>query len=487
VNPNNLLKIGVSRIYTKIKNAVRPRISNKDADAILKSGRKLPGYRYIVNSGSTRSTKTWSIWQWIIEQCVTYPKLRVVVVRAKLAWLRKTAYKDFVEIMLRQGLWNDTCMNKGEWEYTFPNGSNIVFTGLDQDSGFMKAHGTPSDILYCNEITELGWSRVQQLEVRNTWICIFDFNPNCPTSFWIYTEILNRVDDAILIHSTYKDNPWLPIAIVRSIEAYEPTEENIARGTADEMFWRIYGLGLQGVIKGLIYPNIKIVKGFPDKITSPGYALDWGFTNDPTTLCFYGMTPGNIWMDQMLYETGLVNLAMPSNPGIRSIEGEFLRLGVKRELPIYCDGAEPKSVADLRNAGYNAIGVAGSGKAIIPGIQSVKRFNINVTERSLEGIIEFNNYKWKDLKGNEGEAFINEPVDAFNHVLDGLRYYCMSVEPGSFLTMSHTDAMSVSIPKRRSRIDSIMDEDIEEDRRSWASSLGCNPDDVSGGFRSLGN
>ena len=477
-------QVQVSRVFDKIRDAAGPFLTEAQREAILASGQTIPGRRHIVNSGSTRSTKTYSIIQFCIGMALQNPGLQVAFIRAKLTWLRKSAYKDFVNVMRMMGLWDSNCMNKSDWEYTFDNGSQIFFIGLDQDAGFAKAHGLKTDIAFLNEITELGYEHVRQIDIRCTWLMLYDFNPNCPSDYWIYTRVLSQAN-AVHIHSTYKDNKWLERRIVETIESYEPTPENITRGTADETFWKIYGLGLQGIVKGLIFPNFRIVKDFPDKVEKPGYAMDFGFTNDPTTLLFCGQTPGNLWFDEMLYERDLVNLCVPNNPTIRSIEGELMRLHVRKNLPIYADSAEPKSIRDIQNAGFRMEAVTKGPGSVVAGIIAMKRFTINVTERSMNFITELQNYKWKDKTGSDGDAFVNEPVGAFDHLCDPARYYTVMCEPGSLITKSYADLMHVKVAGRASsKFDQFGAGDEEDERvtQEWARSLGCG----ANGFHDFG-
>jgi len=426
-----ILNVLTSKVFRKIKEAAGPYLTEEERNARIARGETMSEVRHIVLSGSSRSTKTYSALQFIISCCLANPGLQCAIIRAKLTWLRKTVFKDFVKIMHMAGLWDPSRMNRSEWEYTFDNGSQISFIGMDQDAGFAKVHGMKTDLAFYNEITELSYDHVRQVDIRNTWLQIYDFNPNCPERYWIYERILSQTGKAVHIHSTYKDNPFLERRVVESIEAYEPTPANIARGTADKTFWDIYGLGVRGTISGLVFTNWRMVKDLPDKLDKPGYGMDFGFTNDPTTLTFCGQTPGEIWVDELIYERDLVNLCVPNNPGIRSIEGEMLRLKVKKTLPMYCESAEPKTVRDMQNAGFNAIPVVKGPGSVVAGITGMKRFRLNVTERSIHIIAELGNYKWKDQKGSLGEAFVNEPVDAWNHCLDGIRYYVMSCEPGS--------------------------------------------------------
>jgi len=341
-----------------------------------------------------------------------------------LTWLKATILKDFIDIVKNQfQIWDDNNFNKSTCTYIL-NGSTITFIGLDQEAGKQKAHGMKSDIAYFNECLEVGKDSVAQVLFRNTGHVLFDFNPACGVNHFIFTDILRR-RQSVLIHSTYKDNPFLEQAVIDEIERREPTPENIERGSADETLWKIYGLGIRALVRGRVYPNVSIIKELPHNIQLMCFGLDFGFTNDPTACVFVGISGGNAYFDEKFYETGLVDLMNPEQPSIRSIEGCFKESNITKRHKIAADDAEPKAIQNLRNNGWN-INKANKG-TILDGISSMKRFNIHVTERSYNMIKEFENYKWAE--DADGEP-TNKAVAAFDHTMDAARYGLISIEPG---------------------------------------------------------
>jgi phage terminase large subunit len=131
------------------------------------------------------------------------------------------------------------------------------------------------------------------LIIRTGRLGILDYNLSSE-SHWVYDKVWNR-DDAILIPPTYKDNPFLEPAIMQEIERLEPTPENIKAGKADEVSWKIYGLGVRASPKGLIYPEITVVKTLPpeEDCKKIFYGMDFGFTNDPTAIVKVALAHGS--------------------------------------------------------------------------------------------------------------------------------------------------------------------------------------------------
>ena len=85
------------------------------------------GYTTASLQGSSRSSKTYSNVQWLIHMCYDVPGTTVSIVRKTMPALKRSVFRDFKEIMIDWGLWNDRQMNKSEFVYTFGNGSWIEF------------------------------------------------------------------------------------------------------------------------------------------------------------------------------------------------------------------------------------------------------------------------------------------------------------------------------------------------------------------------
>lgn len=375
--------------------------------------------RIVVNEGSSRSTKTFSLIQKIIIDCIQEPQV-VTISRARHTWLKKTVMVDFFDILKNHfDLYNPKDHNKSDSAYLFPNGSLVEFIGLDEPQ---KLHGRKQDVVWINEAVETKPEDFRQFALRTKKRLYLDYNPSYE-QHWIYDTVIPR-QDCTLIHSTYKDNPFLDHAIVEEIERLEPTPRNIEQGTADETSWKIYGLGIRAAHRGLIFDKTKICERLPDDehCDLVAYGLDFGFTNDPTALVKIRVYSGNLYFEQLLYERGLVNRKNPSNPNQKSIEGELERLGIPKSARIWADAAEPKSILDIQNAGWLQCNAADKGPdSVRQGIDIIRRYNSFIHEGSLDMIKERNNYKWReDKKGNP----TNEPVKGFDHAFDAARYCC---------------------------------------------------------------
>jgi len=144
-----------------------------------------------------------------------------------------------------------------------------------------------------------------------------------------------------------------------------------------------------------------------------GYGLDFGYSNDPTAIVSLTKEDDDIYVEELLFEKGLTN---------DDIAARLRALGVDKSDPIYCDSAEPKSIQELCNHGFNAKPAKKGRDSINYGINLIKQFNFNVIEPSYNLIKELKHYKW--IEDKDGKT-LNKPVDAYNHLLDATRYVCM--------------------------------------------------------------
>lgn len=87
---------------------------------------------------------------------------------------------------------------------------------------------------------------------------------------------------------------------------------------------------------------------------------------------------------------------------------------------VWCDSAEPKSIAEFRANGINAYAVKKGHGSIEQGINFIKRFRIYVHPSCKNTINELSSYRYKE--DSKTGDILPEPVDKDNHALDALRY-----------------------------------------------------------------
>ena len=361
--------------------------------------------RYLSNRGGTRSGKTYSTLQLLNEYIPkSYSAGYITSLFSEtLPHLKRGAIRDF-ESILAHPLKGDPNWNASDLVYTYRNGAKLEFFSADSSD---KVLGPARKRLFVNECNHMPWETFRQLAVRTTGTIFLDYNP--AASFWCIEKIEPR-DNCVTIVTTYLDNrEFLSEAQIAEIEANKE----------DKNWWRVYGLGEVGTLEGLIY-EFEQIDQMPDGAEASSlkesYGMDFGFTNDPTTLIrILADTRRKIlYLDERLYKTGMQNGDIAA----------FMREdGIGSRVPIYADCAEPKSIAEISDAGFNII--ACSKDAPVKSdklrfqIQWMQGWKLKVTKDSLDMIRELRNYTWdKDKDGHQ----LNQPIDKWNHSLDAMRY-----------------------------------------------------------------
>lgn len=375
-----------------------------------------PKYKIIVNEGSAGSSKTYSILQMLIYVIgLERNNLIISTASATLAQLRPAAMRDFYRILESNGHYNPRMQRKGMVQEYYWNGNLYEFIGMDKAE---KKKSARRDVLFLNEGNGMTLEDWVQLSMRTRGVIFIDYNPS-ETASWIYKHVIPR-EDCYFIHSTYLDNyDFLPTAEREQIEYWKGK---------DEYYWKVYGLGLRADVTGLIFPNTRIVESMPEEYKILGYWLDFGFSNDPTSFGMLAIQNGELWADELVYETGLTNVPpivndKPDMLDTKNIHYHLRRNGVPQHAKIIADSAEPKSIEELYRMGWNIHPAPKGPDSIKAGIDIVKRYMVNITSRSAGLDRERKFYKWaQDKEGND----LQKPVDRDNHSWDGIRYVCLS-------------------------------------------------------------
>lgn len=379
--------------------------------------------RYRVVKGSRASKKSKTTALWYIYHMMKYPAANLLVVRKVARTLQNSCFSDLcwaIERLHVGRYWRAT-RNPMEIIY-IPTGQRILFVGLD-DPLKITSISVPKGVLCwmwieeAYEITrEDDFDRLDE-SIRGllpdglfTQVTI-TFNP-WSDRHWLKKRFFDDPDENTLAMTTnYMCNEYLSDS---DMALFEAMKKNPKR-------YRVAGLGNWGVVEGLVYDNWEEKSFDIDEVRSrPGvrsaFGLDFGYTNDPTALFCGLIDKGSktIYVFDEMYERGLTN---------QHIEKLLIRRGYGKER-IIADSAEPKSIAELREAGIIRVHASRKGKdSINNGIQRIQDFHIVVHPRCVNFLTEISTYQWNT--DNKTGVLINKPVDYNNHLMDAMRYGIM--------------------------------------------------------------
>lgn len=212
-----------------------------------------------------------------------------------------------------------------------------------------------------------------------------------------------KQDDSLLsIHSVYQNN-------IRNINQSTITNYERYKETNFEYYaTMIKGLVSEGM-KGVIFKTWKPVTN-TEFVLLPYdsfYGLDFGFGGSPAALVEIKTHNDDVWVKELLYEVGYTNPMLATR---------FEQIGIEKSTEIYGDSAEPKSIQELKDLGWNVIGAVKGPDSIRAGINFMLSKKFHYVEDSRNLIIEKEGYRWA-LDKNKNP--IDKPVDELNHCFVG--------------------------------------------------------------------
>ena len=394
----------------------------------------------ICNEGGTRSSKTWDTFHFIYTFCDHNRNQDndIYILRDTLTNCRDKTFKDFKKCMKVRGA-DLKYSAAGQKPYVNIFGNHVHFQGLDKED---NSEGYPSDLIFVNEALETLKKPVMDIVMRCRKCVIMDWNPKY-TKHWCFD--LEHREDTTFTHTTLEDNKHVQRSIVKEVKGYEPwipgtyyvenntimfdgypvseTNQpppnmvNIEAQTADEFRWKVYGLGLRGAMKGIIFNNVEWIDEFPD--LGHTYGLDFGFVVDPLAFGRYGRIGNNIYLEPLLY-TPISSVVV--------LDETLKALNISKRDPITADSSDKytsekkgtvQMVRDTQDLGWEIHKVSKT-KGVMFWISDMKNYKIHIVKNHLyeEMKTEQENYTMKEINGIQ----INQPNDAYNHFWDCFRY-----------------------------------------------------------------
>jgi PBSX family phage terminase large subunit len=384
----------------------------------------------LCNEGSSRSSKTFEAFRFIVTYCDhnRNEAKDIYVFRDTLINCKDLTVKDFKRCLGREGLgiYEDKNMIDSPKPYYKLWGQVINFRGLDKES-----EATKSDLLYFNELLECDKEPYDGWVMRNENIVINDWNPKY-TDHWAFN--LEKLPNCFFSRTTYKHNKFLPASVIKGIEAYcpwdlsdftakgwrvpvserKPNLENIAAGTVDLYRWLVYGEGVRANKEGLVFPNVTWVDEFPKDVEYISHGMDFG-SAAPTAIVKGGFRKKEKKPDLFLQK-------LHYNPCANSDEvDEVLNIlglgGEEKHLWSDTDFMGKGWIADLRRKGkfiYPTVKYPGSRDYWIT---TLSRFNIHIV-KDPDFRREQENFSYRVVDGKQ----LSETIKKFDHLWSASGY-----------------------------------------------------------------
>ena len=428
-------------------------------------------YKYIVLRGSSRSSKTYSLIDLFDMQARTVSGQRLTVWRDTKTDCKKTVLADMLRHHQKTGRYTlGYKFNRTEsiFHYNHVNGegSTVEIHGTDDEE---SVHGLTQNWAWLNEPYKMSQDTFDQIDMRAELVFL-DYNPKKDT----FIDDIIKLPTAIVIDSTFKDNPFCPAASRAKILGYQPIQlthaamsgiiadtdtlrvfddeeelrthmvttyaaklqnkhinevvrcwRNEKRHTASEYKWKVYGLGEKAESPNKIHQgwyridHIEYIQMKKFSQMPVYYGLDFGFANP--SACVEVIYDGDMtfYVQEIMYK--------PIRKMKNSLGETLISHGVRQgnTTMIFADSADrdPSTnrsmINDLR--AYHSLNALPVRK---PGYKERFEFMskciIKYTRESRNLEKEYENYEWEYINGVATER----PVKVDDHLMNALEY-CM--------------------------------------------------------------
>lgn len=359
--------------------------------------------------GSAGSAKSYFITQKLLIRALNTP-IKVMVCRRYGSTLRNTCFALFKEVLTKWRLINMCEVNKSNLTITLPNGSEFIFMGLDSETKLLSLTGITC--IFVEEAYEVPRDIVEQLNLRlrggKDMQILMAWNPINKTS-WLYNFTQELPDDALYIHSTYKDNPFLDASYIKQLESLRVTNPAKAK---------IYCDGNWGTNpEGLVIQNWRVDTFDPMQLAAAGCVrrcgMDLGWVDQSAVI--------DTLYDEEAHRIYVFNEYVKSGSQLSDLAAAIESMGIKKSKTLlYVDAAEPRAIAYFRQQGINARACKKGRDSVNAGLGFLRDNEIIVHPKCTAFINELKNFSY--IKSKVTGEWTNETTHEYSHAIDGCRY-----------------------------------------------------------------
>ena len=365
--------------------------------------------RWEVYMGSAGSAKSYFITQKLIIRACN-EKIKILVCRRTGTTIRNTCFSLFKDILTKWKLTPYVKIRESDFNIKFPNGSEIIFIGLDEETKLLSLNNIGA--IFIEEAFEVPKPIVEQLNLRlrgttpNQQI-IMAFNP-ISKNHWLYDFCeVNPPTSFIFNHSTYKDNPFLNKEYVHELE--ELYKRNPAKA-------RIFCDGQWGVdSEGLVLTNWRVEDFDPMELSARGLehraGMDLGWIDKSAIIdTLYDKENHIIYVFNEFYKSGCQ---------LSELAGALKDMNLIKSK-VYVDAAEPRSIQFFKGEGINAEGCAKGKDSVKAGLMFLQDNLIIVHPKCKNFINELENFSY--IKSKQTGEWTENTTHEWSHAIDACRY-----------------------------------------------------------------
>lgn len=291
-----------------------------------------------------------------------------------------------------------------------PEGGIIIFNGMQNHTAESIKSLEGYDVAWVEEAQSLSARSLMLLRptIREPGSEIWlSWNPRHKTDpvdkFLRSSEI---PPDAVVVNSTYRDNPWFPDVLRKEMEW--------DRAHDAEKYAHIWLGAYETRSESRVFKNWRVEEFDTPPNTVFYYGGDWGFSVDPTVLVRMWVDGRKLMIDREAYQIGCEIDHIPNL--FDGMDG-----GQARVWPIVADSARPETISYLQRHGYPLIEPAIKGpNSVKEGVIFLQGYDIIIHPRCVHTIDEFTMYSYKRDPLTDTVTPILE--DKKNHVIDSVRY-----------------------------------------------------------------
>jgi len=232
------------------------------------------------------------------------------------------------------------------------------------------------------------------------------FNPDAETDPTFRRFVTSPPPGALVEFVSWRDNPWLPPELDAERRYLESVD-------ADAAAWIWEGRCRSASSAQIFAGKYSIEEFEPGDWDGPYLGADWGFASDPTVLVKCWITDRRLYVE---HEAHGVGIDIDRTPDL------FDQVPDARRHTMRADSARPETISYMQRNGYpNIVGVEKWSGSVEDGIAFMRQFEKIIVHPRCSHVVEemrLYSYKRDRLTGD----IRPEPVDAFNHTIDAIRY-----------------------------------------------------------------